>query len=134
YKTSKDPVARAALQWFLLSWMAGTVLFTRFILLAQMFGVDTSPLQGYAFLLFLLVYGGLSFGILRFRLFELGDWWRRAAVWTGTVVVLVVLDLFFVTRLHLSLELSISLALIVCGLVWLPLRSYVWGRFIERQR
>ena len=38
--------------------VVGTGLFALFILLPQMFGVDTSGLQGFAFLLFLLVYGG----------------------------------------------------------------------------
>lgn len=133
-RTGKDPVSRAVLQWFLISWMAGTLLFALFILLPQLFGVDTSPLQGYAFLLFLLVYGGLGFGIFRFRLFELGDWWRRIVVWTVTVLLLVLLDLFFVMQLHLSSELSLSLALLICGLFWLPLRALIWRRFVDRHR
>ncbi|MGD7653687.1 MAG: ATP-binding protein [Verrucomicrobiales bacterium] len=126
-RTRRDPVARAALQWFLLSWMLGTSLFAAFILLPQMFGVDTSPVQGYAFLLFLLVYGGLAFGILRFRLFELGDWWRRIAVWTLGVLLLVVMDLVFLFGLHQSSGISLSLALLICGVVWLPLRAWAWS-------
>lgn len=70
----QHPLERAKLQWFLLSWVVGTSVFAIFILLPQTFGVDTSPIQGYAFLLFLLVYGGLAMGILRYRLFDLGDW------------------------------------------------------------
>ena len=77
FVTRRDPVARAALKWFLLSWILGTGLFGIGILLPQLFGLDTSRFQGYAFLLFILVYAGLAFGILRYRLFELGDWWRR---------------------------------------------------------
>ncbi len=132
-RTRRDPVARAALQWFLLSWMLGTSLFAVFILLPQMFGVDTSPVQGYAFLLFLLVYGGLAFGILRFRLFELGEWWRRIAVWTLAVLLLVVLDLIFLFGLNLSSGISLSLALLICGMVWLPLRAWAWSRVEKRQ-
>lgn len=126
FRTGRDPVARAALQWFLLSWMLGTSLFAVFILLPQLFGVDTSSLQGYSFLLFLLVYGGLAFGILRYRLFELGDWWRRMAVWTITVVLLVLLDMLFLFGLKFSTGASIALTLVICGLVWLPLRAWVW--------
>ena len=134
FLSRKDPVARAALQWFLLSWMLGTSLFSLFILLPQMFGVDTSPIQGYAFLLFLLVYGGLAFGILRYRLFELGDWWRRIATWTGVVLLMVLLDVLFLAGLNLSSGLSISLTLLICGLIWLPLRAWIWSRWSKNSR
>ncbi|QTN31454.1 hypothetical protein HZ994_03625 [Akkermansiaceae bacterium] len=127
YLTRRDPVARAALQWFLLSWMLGTCLFALFILLPQTFGVDTSPLQGYAFLLFLLVYGGLAFGILRYRLFELGEWWRRIVWWTLSVLLLISLDLMFLFGFHFHSGLSLALTLVICGVVWLPLRGWVWG-------
>lgn len=132
--TRHDPIARAALQWFLLSWVVGAGLFCGLILAPQMVGIDTSALQGYAFLLFLLVYGGLAFGITRFRLFDLGEWWLRTMVWTGSVVALVLLDMLFLAGLNLSSGISISLALLICGLVWLPFRSWVWGRFLVRSR
>jgi two-component system sensor histidine kinase DevS len=126
--TRADPIARAALQWFLLSWLAGASIFGFFILLPQMFGVDTSFLQGYGFTLFLLVYAGLAFGILRFRLFSLGDWWARSLLWIGSVVVLIGLDLAFVFGLQLSGDLSLALSLLICGLIWLPLRGWIWSR------
>ncbi len=129
FGTRRDPVARAALQWFLLSWLLGTGLFALFILLPQTFGVDTTPVQGYAFLLFLLVYGGLAFGILRYRLFELGDWWRRIVVWAVSVLLLILLDLFFLFGLHLSSRASLGWSLFACGLLWLPFRAWVWSRF-----
>lgn len=130
--TRREPVARAALQWFLLSWMLGTSCFALFILLPQLFGVDTSPVQGYSFLLFLLVYGGLAFGILRYRLFDLGLWWRRAAIWTVTILLLVVLDMVFLFGLGMSSGISLSLTLLICGVVWLPLRAWAWNRFHGR--
>ena len=127
-----DPLARAKLQWFLLSWVLGTSAFAIFILLPQTFGVDTSPIQGYAFLLFLLVYGGLALGILRYRLFELGDWWRRIIAWLVIVLALVVMDLFFLYGLQLSKGTSLTVALLACGIFWLPLRGWLWQRFAEQ--
>lgn len=127
--TRRDPVARAALQWFLLSWMLGTCTFCLLVLMPQLFGVDTSPLQGYSFLLFLLVYVGLAFGILRYRLFDLGTWWRRAAVWSIGILMLVLFDLLFLFGLGLSSGMSLSLTLAICGIVWLPLRAWIWNRF-----
>lgn len=133
FKTKTDPVARASLQWFLLSWMFGTCMFCFFILLPQVFGVNTAPLQSYAYSLFLLVYGGLAFGILRYKLFALGEWWGRIVLWALTVLILVIFDLLFLFALQFSSELSISLALLFSGLFWIPLRSYVWNRFLNFQ-
>ncbi|RYD35029.1 MAG: hypothetical protein EOP87_08095, partial [Verrucomicrobiaceae bacterium] len=134
FLTRRDPVARASLQWFLLSWMLGTSIFATFILLPQLFGVDTSSVQGYSFLLFLLVYGGLAFGILRYRLFDLGDWWRRVAVWTLAVLLLVLLDMLFLLGLKFSSGTSLALTLLICGVVWLPLRAWIWGKVAKRSK
>ncbi len=127
--TRRDAVARAALQWFLLSWVLCSGLFAVFILLPQLFGIDTSPLQGYGFLSFLLVYVGLAFGILRYRLFQLGGWWRRVIFWLIGVLLLVGFDLVFLLGLRLSSATALSLSLLVCGMIWLPLRSWVWRKF-----
>lgn len=123
--TRRDPVGRAALRWFLLSWVLGSGVFCLLILMPQMFGIDTSGVQGYAFLLFVLVYVGLAFGILRFRLFGLDEWWARIMTWMAALTLLVVLDLLFLLQLHLSSGMSMSLSLLICGLVWLPLRGFM---------
>ncbi|MDQ8209516.1 ATP-binding protein [Coraliomargarita sp. SDUM461003] len=130
--SGRHPLERAKLQWFLLSWVVGTSVFCFFILLPQSFGIDTSPIQGYAFLLFLLVYGGLALGILRYRLFDLGEWWRRVMAWALAVLLLVVMDLFFVYGLQFSTGTSLAVALLICGLVWLPARAWLWQRFAPR--
>jgi signal transduction histidine kinase len=134
FKTRRDPIARASLKWFLLSWMFGTSLFAIFILLPQMFGIDTSALQGYSFLLFLLVYLGLALGILRYRLFDLGDWFRRVMVWALAVMLLILLDLLFLFGLNLPKELSLGFALILAGILWLPLRGWIWDLVTGRKK
>jgi signal transduction histidine kinase len=129
--TRRDPVARAALQWFLLSWLVGVSLFSALIFVPQIFGVSTDHLQGYAFSLFLLVYGGLAFGILRFRLFDLGAWWFRILLWIVAAALFVALDLALLLALGLSSTVSLSLSLLVCGFLWLPLRGWLWSRVVE---
>ena len=130
----QHPLERAKLQWFLLSWVLGTSIFSFFILLPQSFGVDTSPIQGYSFLLFLLVYGGLALGILRYRLFNLGDWWRGVMAWAGAVLLFVIMDLFFLYGLQFSSSTSLAVTLLICGLVWLPARSWLWHRLAKRKQ
>ncbi|PZQ62586.1 MAG: hypothetical protein DI570_10100 [Phenylobacterium zucineum] len=133
-RTGRDPIARAALSWFLLSWvvMAGAFGFT--ILAPQMFGVDTSAAEPYGFLLFLLIYGGLAVGIMRYRLFELGEWWGRIMAWTLGLVLLAALDMLFLAGLQFSAGASLSLALLICGVVWLPLRGWIAERILRRSK
>jgi signal transduction histidine kinase len=130
--TRRDPVARAALGWFLLSWVVVASAFVAIVLAPQMFGVDTSAVEPYGFLLFLLIYGGLAVGIMRYRLFELGEWWGRIMAWTLGLLLLAGLDMLFLAGLQLSTELSLSLALLICGLGWLPLRGLIAERVLGR--
>jgi len=134
YATRGDPVARAELSWFLLSWLVGTSLFVALTMVPQLFGVDTSALQGYAFSLFLLVYGGLAFGILRFRLFELGEWWFRIFSWMVGAAMLAAFDLLLAATLPMSAPASLAIALLICGFLWLPVRSWLWTRAMTSSR
>lgn len=129
--TRADPIARAALQWFLLSWLVGCSVFSALIFIPQVFGVDTSALQAFGFLLFVPVYVGLAFGIIRYRLFDMGEWWAGVLAWTISLITLVLLDMGFLFGLHLSSGVSLGLTLLICGLFWLPLRGWLWSRFAD---
>ncbi len=131
--TRRDPLGRASLKWFLLSWILGTGLFAVCILLPQLFGIDTSHLQGYAFLLFILVYAGLAFGILRYRLFDLGAWWRSVLVWGAVISLLVSVYLGLVVGLRLAPGLALALALLFGVVFWLSFRTWLWGLVISRR-
>ncbi|WP_337186955.1 ATP-binding protein [Phenylobacterium sp.] len=132
-KTRRDPLARAALSWFLLSWVVVAAAFCLTILAPQMFDVDTSAAEPFGFLLFILIYAGLAVGIMRYRLFELGEWWVRIVAWTLGLVLLVALDLLFLAGLRFSAEVSLSLALLICGLIWLPARGWIAERILRRR-
>jgi signal transduction histidine kinase len=129
-KSRKDPVARASLQWFLLSWILAIGIFSTMLFIPQLAGIDNSSIQGYSFFLFLLMYVGLGFGIMRFRLFGLGEWWYRIVFWILAMLLLVALDLALLFGLHWSNQVSLSTALLVCGLFWLPLRGFLQSRLM----
>ncbi len=133
-RTRRDPIARAALSWFVLSWVVVVGAFGFTILAPQMFGADTSAAEPFAFLLFLLVYVGLAVGIMRYRLFELGVWWVRIVTWTLGLALLVALDMALLVGLQLSAGVSLSLALLVCGLIWLPVRTWIADRLLRRRK
>jgi two-component system, NarL family, sensor histidine kinase DevS len=132
--TRGDPLGRAALQWFLLSWVVTSTAFSALIFLPQLLGIQTGQLQGYSFLFFLFLYIGLGLGITRFRLFGLGKWWLRMLSTLATLVFLVLLDLFLVASLNLASEQALGLSLIAGGLIWLPLRNWLWQRLQSNVR
>lgn len=132
--TRRDPLARAALGWFLLSWVVVVSTFALMVLAPQMFGVDTSAIEPYGFLLFPVIYLGLAVGIMRYRLFELGEWWVRIMTWALGLMLLAGLDLALLAGLQLSAGASLSLALLVCGLAWLPLRTWLAERILRRRK
>ncbi len=106
--SERNPVERAALQWFLLSWILGISLFAVFILLPTLFGIDTSALQGYAFLLILMVYIGLALGILRYRLFELDVWWGRTILLLAAIIALLLIDIGLINILHMAPNIALA--------------------------
>jgi hypothetical protein len=128
--TRSDPLARAAFSWFLLSWLVGPSLFVSLMMVPRLFGIRTDALQGYGFLLFLLVYGGLAFGILRFRLFQLGEWWFRIFTWLLGALMLFVVDLALIALFALPASASLGLSLLACGFLWMPLRGFLWTRMV----
>ncbi|VCU70352.1 Redox sensor histidine kinase response regulator DevS [Pigmentiphaga humi] len=130
--TRRDPVARAAMQWFLLSWVLCISLFVALTMVPQFLGVQTGAIQGYSFILFLLLYVGIAFGIIRFRLFDLGIWWFRTLAWIGGAIALITLDLLFLFGMQFSASWSLSLSLLACALLWLPFRNWLWDRTMRR--
>src|SRR3546814_13296334 len=52
--------------------------------------------------------------------------------WLLSLFLLILLDLLFLLVLQLSPGLSIGLALLLCGLVWLPVRAWLWTRLAVR--
>lgn len=132
--TKGDPVARASFSWFLLSWLLGTSLFVGITMVPQLFGADMGALQGYGFSLFLLVYGGLAFGILRFRLFELGEWWFRTFTWVLGALLLFSADLLLMMLFAVPGAASFGVSIVLVGFVWLPMRGFVWRKVVSTRR
>jgi signal transduction histidine kinase len=134
WQTRKDPIARSALQWFLLSWLTGIAIFCVVIFIPQILGVDTSGLQGYSFSLFLLIYGGLAVGLRRHRLFGLDEWAFRITFYAAAAVALLLLDGVLVAFLGLAQGQAIALSLAGIAFLYLPFRDLLWRRFVARKR
>ena len=124
---------RAALRWFMLSAMLGAFTFVVFTFGSRMIGVFTPMQQGYAFGFFLAMYLGLALGVGRYHLFDLDRWAYRLLLWVLGLGLIVVLDMLLVLLLNWRHDLSLILTLLLAGLLYLPLRQWLWGRMMQGQ-
>ena len=124
---------RAALRWFMLSAMLGTFTFVVFTFGSRMFGVFPPMQQGYAFGFFLAMYLGLALGVGRYHLFDLDRWAYRLLLWVLGLGLIIVLDMLLVLLLNWRQETSLLLTLLLAGLLYLPLRQWLWTRMMQGQ-
>lgn len=126
--TKKQPLARASLTWLGLSVMMGAGGFVSFTTIPTI--INTKPLdQGYSFLFFLVIYLGLAAGLVKYRLFEVGQWAFRFLFYATGAVALVLLDAALIYILGVERFPALGLALLVVGFLYLPLRDIVQRRF-----
>lgn len=129
-RSAQRPLERAALQWFLLAWLGGGGTFLLVVFVPALLGFDTGTLQAYAFALFLVIYAGLVLGVLRYRLSSLDRWWLNAwSLLLGTLILLA-LDLLLVHLLDWDDRTALVASLLVASWLYLPLRYWLWQRWI----
>lgn len=128
------PADRAAYRWFSLSLFVciGLSLAVYYGPLTLL-GSHEVPLSVRLGIL-LLLYVGLSLGVLRYNLFNLDRWWFDIWLWflAGAALVLVDVGLVFFASLTQPVALTISLLLI--GWCYFPLRLWVWNRIYRPSR
>jgi signal transduction histidine kinase len=129
-----DPLRRAALQWFILSWFVGSGAFLALVSVPAMAGMDSGSLQAYAFGFLLLICMGLALGISRYRLFDLETWWFRAVMLVVGGFSVVVLDVIFAATLHFEAPAALAASLILAGWMYFPARQWLMSRFLTGAR
>lgn len=133
WATRRDPVGRAALYWLGVSVTVGAGAFVTLMSVPTLTG-QTAPIpQGYAFGFFLLIHAGLTLGLRRYRLFELGDWAFRVMLVTLGLLALLVLDMALVLALHLEQNLALTLSLLAVGFLYLPMRDLLMRRLVSKR-
>lgn len=124
----RNPVDRAALQWFVLAMMTGMILVTGLYFLPGLVGAPPMLSLEAAFGVGIVSYLGLIMAVARFRLFQLGQWWLTAWLWLlgGTAVVLS--DVVIAYLLNVAPTYVIGLSIFVVGWVYFPVRQWLWRR------
>lgn len=129
-----DPLERAALRWLLLSLLLGSSLFIATIIVTVTLGWLPPLPQGYAFGFFLLIYAGIALGLRRYRLFELDTWAYRMLAWAGGAVAVLVVDALLIVALDWSQGTALGVSLWICGLLYFPVRQFLWSRLVHHPR
>lgn len=130
--TRDDPVARAASRWFALSVCLGAGSFISLIVLPNVLGLDPALAQAPAFLLFIIVYGGIGIGVARYRLFELERWAFGVLFYVAGALMLVLLDAFLIFVLSLDQVAALGASLMAVALLYLPLRDALHRLIVGR--
>ncbi|MBP2228881.1 signal transduction histidine kinase [Azospirillum agricola] len=133
WATRRDPVGRAALSWLGLSVTVGAGAFVTLMSVPLLTGLTAPIPQGYAFGFFLLIHAGLTLGLRRYRLFELGDWAFRVMLAALGLVALLLLDMALVATLQFDQNLALGLSLLAVGFLYLPLRDLLMRRLVGRR-
>jgi len=133
-RADRDPVARAALQWLLLSFMIGSGTFVALQIVPRVFGSEALMPQSVLAGAFLIVYLGLAAGISRYRLFHLERWWRVTWSWLLGGVLVVIIDALLLWQLNLAGDVALAIALAIAGWLYFPLRQWLLERLLGLER
>ena len=135
FRARREPRDRAGLRWFLAVTLVGCSLFILTSVAPPALGLAEAGLvpQGYAFGFFAVMHVGLALGVLRYRTFELDRWAWRLWLWLGGALLVVAVDLALLGWLGSRPWASLTVALLVAGFVWFPLRQWVLERIAGRR-
>lgn len=134
WKKSKGrPLQRASLRWLGLSLLLGASLYIFLFTASAGLGWITAIPQGYAFGFFLLIYVGIALGIGRYRLFDLDVWAYRLLLWIAATLAVVLLDTALIILLDWSEGLALGVSLWICGVLYFPVRQWLWQKLVSRK-
>ena len=132
FANRRDPAARAAIRWFALSVCLCAGTFVAAILLPNLFGLQPTVSQGYAFVLFGLLFAGVAVGVARYRLFELEGWAFSILSYFGAFALLLLLDAGLISVMAMDRPGAFAVSLLVVALVYLPFRNWMARRLMSR--
>lgn len=134
WATRASPPDRAVLGWLGLSVAISVSLFCFLSIAPTVLGLNSPLSQHYAAGAIVIIYVGLALGLRRYRLFELGGWAYRILYYTFGAFLLLVLDGLLITGLNMELAPALAISLLLVGLVYLPMRDWLWHKIFTRSR
>lgn len=133
-RSRREPSDRASLRWTFISLLLGSGLFILSSVVTVSLGWLPPLPQGYAFGFFLLIYIGIALGLRRYRLFDLDEWAFRLLMWVGGALAVVALDAALILALDWSAGPALGVSLWVCGLLYFPVRQWLWQKLADQPK
>ena len=130
----RDAVARNSILWVMVTLTIGSGVFVALIAVPPALGREPVIAQGHAFVLFFLVFVGLAFGVLRFRLFDVQTVAARLLGYAVMLAILAAIDAALVAGLSMAPDAAFAVALVASLLLYLPLRERIASRVLSRRR
>jgi signal transduction histidine kinase len=124
---------RAALKWLNTTLLLGSTVFMLTIIVTVVLGWLPPLSQAASFGFFLLIYIGIAAGLGRYHLFDLDTWAYRILLALSGMVMVLGLDAALISLLDWSDAWALGFSLWTVGLIYLPLREWVWQRWIQRR-
>ncbi len=130
-KHKKNPVAKAAIRWFLLTLTLciGCALVLYFI--PTFFNEPPLLPVWIAQFLILALYIGLVLGVIQYRLFDVEQWWFNCWIWFFSGCSVIAIDLSLMYLFNISPLESLSVAILVIAWCYFPFRQWLWTKKIH---
>jgi|GEM_PF-490329 len=124
-----DPLSRAIMNWFLMAWLLSGILYVGLVIIPLLFGLESFIDQSIAWGILLLVYLGVTAGILKYQLFNVEKWVVNFWLWILGGLLVVGIDAFLVIVVDFGTLLSLTTALALAGWIYFPVRQWLWQKF-----
>lgn len=130
YRTRNDPVERAALSWLIMTIVITLTLALLIYYLPILHHGEPIANIATPFGLVFILFFGLTLGVVKYRLFDLQQWWAEVWLWIITGVLILGLDAVLLYILDLSQTPALAISLFSVGWLYFPLRQWLLQRFI----
>ncbi len=130
-KTQGQPLERAALRWFILAGVVGSILFIIYVFRFNLPDFIPIPPRGILVVEFLLMWIGIAMGLRRYHLYDLDEWSYRGLLWVAGATAILVFDALL-AYLGATQVASLSLSLLISGWLYFPFRQWLWQKIVRR--
>lgn len=132
-KVKSQPAERIVLIWILVSILFGTVFFIGGMIIPVLLRVASPSDQALLLATFLFMYFGMMFSVVRYRLFDIQRWSFTIWSWLLGGIAVLLFDLFLISVLAVSSEMSLAVSLAIVGWAYFPVRQWLWQLLFNRR-
>lgn len=133
HQARDSAIDQAALQWLLFTLLISLGITIAFFYIPTIY--STQPLISISATFFsaLLVFVGLTMGIIKYRLFNLSQVWLEAWVWIIGGSILLLVDLALIYLLEIASGFALALSAVIVGWIYFPARQWISVNVLKLQ-